>query len=115
MASATDEHRLQGIGQLLVLEKLLDKDKAMELYKLAAAEKISLVQYLVKNKVLTAEQIALTAAQSFGVSMMDLDCIEMDTIPANLVNEKLIRRHCIASPEKFSSWHGCPIKNSDLK
>lgn len=95
MASATDEHRLQGIGQLLVLEKLLEKDKAMELYKLAAAEKISLVQYLVKSHILSAEQIALTAAQSFGVPMMDLDSIEIDNIPINLVNEKLIRRHCM--------------------
>ncbi len=95
MISATDEYRLQGIGQLLVLEKLLEKDKAIELYKLATVEKISLVQYLVKNQILSAEQIALTAAQSFGVSMMDLDCIEVDSIPASLVNEKLIKRHCM--------------------
>lgn len=27
--------------------------------------------------------------------MMDLLCIAVDTIPANLVNEKLIRRHCM--------------------
>jgi type IV pilus assembly protein PilB len=93
MITATDEHRLQGIGQLLVLEKLLDKEKAIELYKLAATEKISLVQYLVKNKILSAEQIALTAAESFGVPMIDLICVDLDTIPANLVNEKLIRRH----------------------
>ncbi len=60
MALATEEYRLQGIGQLLVLEKLLDKTKAIELHKLAAAEKISLLQYIVKNKILSAEQIALT-------------------------------------------------------
>lgn len=95
MISAPDEYRLQGIGQLLVLEQLLDKAKAIELYKLAAAEKISLVQYLVKNNILSAEQIALTAAQSFGVPMMDLACIDIDAIPAHLVNEKLIRRHCM--------------------
>lgn len=95
MALATDEHRLQGIGQLLVLEKLLDKAKAVEYYKLAAEEKISLLQYLVKKNILTAEQIALTAAQSFGVPIMDINCIEIDSIPINLVNEKLIRRHAM--------------------
>ena len=93
MVPATNEQRLQGIGQLLVLEKLLDKDKAIDLSRLASAEKISLVQYLVKNKILSAEQIALTAAQNFGVPMMDINCIDLDTIPANLVNDKLIRRH----------------------
>ncbi len=90
---AVDEHRLQGIGHLLVLEKLLDKTKAIEYYKLAAEEKISLLHYLVKNNILSAEQIALTAAQSFGVPLLDITCIDIDTIPVNLVNEKLIRRH----------------------
>ena len=93
MVLITDEQRLQGIGQLLVLEKLLEKSKAIDYYKSAASEKISLIQYLVKNNILTAEQIALTAAQNFGVPMIDLNCIDVDAIPANLVNEKLIRRH----------------------
>ena len=93
MVTATEEHRLQGIGQLLVLEKLLEKEKAIEFTKLATTEKISLVQYLVKNKILTAEQIALTAAQNFGVPMIDLNAVDTDSIPATLVNEKLIRRH----------------------
>lgn len=95
MALSTDEHRLQGIGQLLVLEKLLEKTKALEYYKLAAEEKISLLQYLVKNKILSAERIALTAAQNFGVPLMDINCIEIENIPVNLVNEKLIRRHAM--------------------
>lgn len=95
MALATEEYRLQGIGQLLVLEKLLDKTKAIELHKLAAAEKISLLQYIVKNKILSAEQIALTAAQNFGVPMLDINCIDVGAIPVNLVNEKLIKRHAM--------------------
>ncbi|MDI1352038.1 MAG: type IV-A pilus assembly ATPase PilB, partial [bacterium] len=93
MAMPMDEPRLQGIGQLLVLEGLLEKSKAIEHYRLAAAEKISFIHYLVKNNILSAEQIALTAAQNFGVPMMDINCIEIETIPINLVNEKLIRRH----------------------
>lgn len=92
---AQDEQRLQGIGQLLVLEKLLEKSNAIEYYKSAATEKISLIQYLVKNKILTAEQIALTTAQNFGVPMIDLDCIDPEAIPYSLVNEKLIRRHAM--------------------
>ena len=89
----SDEFKLQGIGQLFVLEKLLEKPKAIEFYKLATAEKISFVQYLVKNNILSAKQIANTAALSFGLPMMDIDCVEIDSIPTNLINEKLIRRH----------------------
>ena len=93
MALPTDEHRLQGIGQLLVLDKHLEKTKAIEYYKQAVSEKISLLQFLVNNKILSAEQIGLSAAQNFGVPMIDLNCIELEAIPANLVSEKLIRRH----------------------
>lgn len=95
MVQSKDEQRPQGIGQLLVMEKLLEQSKAIELHKSAASEKISLIQYLVKNKILSAVQIAQTAAVNFGVPMIDLDCIEIDTIPINLVNEKLIRRHAM--------------------
>lgn len=89
----SNEFKLHGIGQLFVLEKLLDKPQAAEFCKNASAEKISLVQYLVKNNILSAIQIAFTAAHNFGVPMLDLDCIDIDSIPMSLVNEKLIRRH----------------------
>lgn len=95
MTPITEDIKLHGIGQLLVLEKLLDKEKALLLYKQAAAEKITLTQCIVKNRILSAETIASVVAQNFGVPMLDLNCIETDTIPINLVNEKLIRRHLV--------------------
>lgn len=93
MVATTDEQRLQGIGQLLAQEKLLDKQKAIEYYKLASADKSTLIQYLVKNKIISAEKIAQVAADNFGVPMMDINCIDIDSIPSYLVNEKLIKRH----------------------
>ncbi len=93
MATSAEDQRLHGINQLLVLEKLLDKEKALEYQKQAAAEKKPLLNFLVVNNILTSEKIASTAARNFGVPMMDLDCIDIESIPANVVNEKLIRRH----------------------
>ncbi|MFT4057996.1 MAG: type IV-A pilus assembly ATPase PilB [Legionella sp.] len=87
--------KLQGIGQLFVLEKLLEKSQAILFYKLATDERISLVQYLVKNNILSAIQITQTVAVSFGVPMMDIDCIEIDALPITLVSEKLLRRHAM--------------------
>ena len=119
MVLTSDEQRLQGIGQLLVLEKLLEKPKAIEYFKLAASEKISLLQYLVKNKILSAAQIAFTVAQSFGVPMIDLNCIDEENIPFALVNDKLIRRHTMVP--LFSRGNNLylatddPSKQSSLK
>jgi len=119
MVLSADEQRLQGIGQLLVLEKLLEKPKAIEYCKLAAGEKVSLLQYLVKNNILSSSQIALTAAQSFGVPMIDVNCIDLESIPAALVNDKLIRRHAMVP--LFSRGNNIylatddPSKQSSLK
>lgn len=93
MATLTEEQRLQGIGQLLVLEQLLEKEKILEYQQLANADKVSLLQYLVNNHLLRAAHIASAVAKNFGVPLLDLDCIDLESIPANLVNEKLIRRH----------------------
>jgi len=88
-----DDYRLQGIGQLFVLEQLLEQAKAVEFYKNASKENLSLVQYLDKNNILSAQQMAHTAAQGFGVPMLDINCIDLKSIPINLVDEKLIRDH----------------------
>ena len=90
-----DEQKLHGMAQLLVHNNLLEKSKAIELHKAAATEHISLIQYLVKYQILTAEQIAQTASQNFGVPMMDISCIEIKSIPVHLITDQLIRRHAM--------------------
>ncbi len=93
MATSTEEPRLQGIGQLLVLEKLLDKDKALEYQQNANTDKMPLLQYLVSKDILSALKIASSVARNFGIPLLDLDGIDTDSIPASLVSEKLLRRH----------------------
>ncbi len=93
--AATQEDRLKGIAQLLVLEKLLDKENALRYQKVASENKLSLINYLATNNIISAQQIALTAAENFGLPLIDLNCIDLDSIPATLVSEKLIRRHSL--------------------
>ncbi len=93
--AVAQEERLQGISQLLVQEKLLEKDKALLYQKAALASKTSLLQYLVNTKILPAKQIALAVAYNFGVPLLDLAAIDLELIPLALVSDKLIRRHGI--------------------
>jgi len=90
---STEEERLQGIAQLLVQENFLDKEKAINFQHIAATNKITLLHYLVANDLVQAKNIALTVSKNFGLPMLDLDSIDLDTIPVSLVSEKLIRRH----------------------
>lgn len=86
MVAAIEEQRLQGIAQLLVHENLMDKAKALEYQALALRAKQSLLQYLVANNLFEAQQIALIIAQNFGVPMIDLNCMDADSMPISLVN-----------------------------
>jgi type IV pilus assembly protein PilB len=90
-----DQSKLQGSAKLLVLEKLLEKNEIIDYLKRAAAEKTTLVPYLVKNNILSSSQIAYTLAQGFGLPLMDINCIEIDPLAVNLVHEKLIRQHAM--------------------
>jgi len=87
------ERRLNGIAQLLVQESLLDKEKALYYQQAALSGKVSFIQYLAKNDIINSTQIAISVAQNFGIPVLDLDCVDVDSIPTSIVSEKLIRHY----------------------
>ena len=91
--ASTEENRLQGVAQVLVQENLLPKEKATQYQQAALSSKVSLLQYLVSNNILSARPIALAIGKSFGLPVMDLDSFNMEDIPITLINEKLIHRN----------------------
>ena len=90
-----EEERLQGIAQILVQENLISKEKAFVYQKDALLAKISLLQYLVTNDILTSNKIGVAVSNNFGLPLIDLNSIDLDSLPISLVSEKLIRRHNI--------------------
>ena len=88
-----DNEHPQGIAQILVQKELLSNENAIHYQKLASSNKISLLQYLVSNSIVSSLTIALTVAKYFGVPLIDLDSIDLESIPISLVSEKLIHRH----------------------
>ncbi|WP_133130465.1 type IV-A pilus assembly ATPase PilB [Legionella yabuuchiae] len=91
----TENTHLNVIGSLLVQEKLLDRENALSYQRLAVDSKTSFQKYLIDNDILTAKEIALSLANNFGIPLLDLDCIDVESIPTDLVSNKLIRRHGI--------------------
>ena len=45
------------------------------------------------KKIVGSDKIGMAVANNFGLPLIDLDSIELDSIPISLVSEKLIRRH----------------------
>jgi len=55
--------------------------------------KTHLVSWLVSHDMASARDIAVAAAQEFGMPLLDLDAVAMDIDTIRLVNEKLLAKH----------------------
>ena len=84
---------LSGLAKQLVLAELLTDKSAQQAYQQAQRNKISLVSYLVQNKLVKSRQVAEIASEHFGMALLDLNCLDKETQPKGLVSEKLIRQH----------------------
>jgi type IV pilus assembly protein PilB len=80
---------LSGLAKQLVLAELITDQSAQQAYQQAQRNRISLVSYLVQNKLLKSWQVAEVASEHFGMALLDLNCLDKDT----QVSEKLIRQH----------------------
>lgn len=84
---------LTGLARQLVQAELLDEKSAQQANLQAQRNKLSLVTYLVQNKLVKSRVLAELASEQFGVSFLDLSAIDKDSQPKDLVSEKLIRQH----------------------
>ncbi|KPW25693.1 Type IV pilus bioproteinsis protein PilB, partial [Pseudomonas amygdali pv. aesculi] len=84
---------LTGLAKQLVLAELLTESIAQQAYQQARRDKISLVSYLVQNKLVKSLTLAEMASDQFGVPFMDLASLDKESQPKGLVSEKLVRQH----------------------
>ena len=84
---------LTGLAKQLVLAELLDERAAQQASQQAQRNNLSLVTYLVQNKLLKSSQLVEVAAEQFGVPYFNLSSFDKETQPRELVTEKLCRQH----------------------
>ncbi|WP_434766758.1 type IV-A pilus assembly ATPase PilB [Pseudomonas triticicola] len=85
---------LSGLAKQLVQAELLTETSARQSWAQAQRNRVSLVNYLVHNKLVNSRQIAEIASEHFGMALLDLNCLDKETQPKGLVSEKLVRQHC---------------------
>ncbi|WP_160013166.1 type IV-A pilus assembly ATPase PilB [Pseudomonas sp. 8BK] len=88
-----DSVSLTGLARQMVLAELLDEKAAQQAQSQAQRNKLSLVTYLVQNKLVKSRVLAELASEQFGVSFVDLNSIDKESQPKDLVTEKLVRQH----------------------
>ena len=84
---------LTGLAKQLVVAELLNEKAAQQAFQQARRDKVSLVSYLVQNKLVKALVLAEIASDQFGIPFFDLRSLDKDSQPKGLVSEKLIRQH----------------------
>jgi len=93
MAVTTAKVQVTGLARKLVMDGLLTEEAAAKAWQEAISGKIPFVSHVVSNRLVSATAVAQVAADEFGVPVLDISSIEIDTDVTKLVKEKLIREN----------------------
>jgi type IV pilus assembly protein PilB len=84
---------LSGLPQRLVQDGLVDEAAMLDAIGNARERKTHLVSWLVSHDLAPAREIAVAAAQEYGVPLLDLDAVNVDLDTVKLVSDKLLAKH----------------------
>jgi len=93
MISTNTHSNLKGFSRYLLQSGLLDEERILEAEEHAQKNHIPLVSQLVTSGVLKSRQIASMAHHEFGIPLLDLSAVDIECMPRNLVDDKLIHKH----------------------
>ena len=93
MATAASTIRISGLARRLINDGYVSEQDASAAQKEANENGVALTTYLVKNGIIDASDLAHTASDEFGIPLLNIGSIDLESIPNNLVPEKLIRQH----------------------
>ncbi len=88
-----DTVTLTGLAKQMVLAELLDEKAAQQAHQQAQRNKLSLVTYLVQNRLVSSRALVELASEQFGIAYLDLNALDKDNQPKDLISEKLVRQH----------------------
>ena len=85
----------RGLSRTIIDEGLMSANQMSDAIARAKMEKCSLVTYLCKKNLVDDAKVAHLAASEFGMALYDLDNHDASTIPKDLVDRKLLRKHLL--------------------
>ena len=93
MATAASSIRISGLSRRLINDGFVSEQDAANAQKEAHESGIALTSYLVKNELVDASDLAHSASNEFGIPLLNIDSVDLESLPNNIVPEKLIRQH----------------------
>jgi type IV pilus assembly protein PilB len=86
-----------GLGRALVQQGRLVQADATAIQMEATKEGLTFVQKLVQTRKLSAKEVSLFAAQTFGYPLLDLNAVDVDQLPLTLIDAKLVINHRVVA------------------
>jgi type IV pilus assembly protein PilB len=90
--SAQTSH-FSALGRALVQQGRLVQADATAIHAEAAKANVTFIQQLVQSKKMSAKDVSLFAAQTFGYPLLDLNAIDFEQLPTNLIDQKIVANH----------------------
>jgi type IV pilus assembly protein PilB len=84
---------LTGLARKFVMDQIIDEDTARKAQAHAHENNIPLITHLVSDNLANSKALAFSAAEEFGVPVLDLNAYMKEAYPEKIVDEKLIRKH----------------------
>ncbi|MCK5830329.1 MAG: type IV-A pilus assembly ATPase PilB [Methylococcales bacterium] len=93
MATAHSDIQFGGLTRCLISKEIISEVDAQTYVAAAKKKKTSLINHLVSNQIIESKVIASIASIEYGIPFFNLDVIETNSLPIELISEKLIRQH----------------------
>ncbi|MCZ6501792.1 MAG: type IV-A pilus assembly ATPase PilB [Gammaproteobacteria bacterium] len=90
---AANPIQLSGLARRLVEDELLEDTAAKEASEEAHKTRVPFVTHLVQNDLVSAKDIANSASEEFGTPLIDISALDIESVPKDLVDDKLIRQN----------------------
>ena len=84
---------LSGLAKRLVNEGIFSAEVAMEAAQEARNTKQTFIAHIIEKRLVSASRAASVAADEFGMPLLDLDALDLDTLPQGIIDDKLITKH----------------------
>jgi len=90
---AAQPSHFSALGRALVQHGRLVQSDASAIQAEASRAGLTFVQQLVASKKISAKEVSLFAAQTFGYPLLDLNAVDVDQLPLNLIDAKIVTNH----------------------
>ena len=88
---------VSALGRALVQQGRLIQADANAIQAEAAKDGVTFIQQLVRSRKMSAKDVSLFAAETFGYPLLDLNAVDTDQLPLQLIDAKIVTNHRVVA------------------